>query len=309
MIKSTDTAVIPPDEDSYLDHLKGCTFTGTVDEILLTCEVIKTAKETLTDESFRDLRNRWDAASEKVWSKLLQVGMDDRLPDIKDLLPNKYTTIHQIHCLSDKELKAAIEEGLINTELSQGNLTRWLKEFRLRGTVQEIPDDYSELATVLAPSTVEEETLERFKGDLEKLISVYGFRTQYEGDQTIISLRQQRSQDKAEDLASILQKDLKSTWDSSEHQFRGLFTLGSLDELIQGPMSSFTGFLNKVRGGRDGFWTYHSHDYIHKVALEYLKTESRGQRFNYRRRLKEVSEKHSHLAEKVNKTLEEWMKY
>ena len=74
-------------------------------------------------------------------------------------------------------------------------------------------------------------------------------------------------------------------------------------------MSSFTGFLNRVQGNRKEFWSNHGEDYIHKVALEYLRTNNRGQRFNYRRRLKEVAKNHPNLAEKVRVTLDQWMKY
>ena len=298
----------PINKTEFLSQLEGSSTSGTVEEILTICRVIRNAKETLTDDAFRELRDEWDG-SEKVWSKLLQVGMDDRLDEIKNLLPAKYTTIHQIHCFSDEELKAGIEEGMITPDVSQGDLTRWLKALRLRGTGQEVPDDFTPLASVLTPPSVTEETLERFRGDLQKLVSVYGFKTQYDGDHTAISLRQQRSQDRSKEMVGTLLKDLKSTWDNSEHELRTIFSLNSLEDLVEGQMSSFTGFLNKVRGGRDGFWAFHSNDYIHKIALEYLKTESRGQRFNYRRRMQEVSEKHPHLAEKVDQILEEWMNY
>ena len=59
--------------------------------------------------------------------------------------------------------------------------------------------------------------------------------------------------------------------------------------MVQAPMTAFTGFLNRVREGREGFWSFHANDYIRKITLEYLKAPSRGQRFNYRRRLKSVS--------------------
>ena len=68
-------------------------------------------------------------------------------------------------------------------------------------------------------------------------------------------------------------------------------------------MTTFTGFLNKVREGRDGFWSFHANDYIRKITLEYLKAPSRGQRFNYRRRLKEVAEKHTTLQAESRKLL------
>jgi len=50
-------------------------------------------------------------------------------------------------------------------------------------------------------------------------------------------------------------------------------------------------------------------DYIHKVALEYLRTTNRAQRFNYRRRLKDVAEERENLAEKIQVILDDWMKY
>ena len=53
----------------------------------------------------------------------------------------------------------------------------------------------------------------------------------------------------------------------------------------------------------------HPTDYIQKNALEYLKSASRGQRFNYRRRLKEVAEKHPYLADKIKETLDGVMSY
>ena len=93
------------------------------------CLVIKEANETLTDEAFKDLRIKFDV-SEKVWSKLLQVGMDGRLFKIKSSLPSKYTPIHQIHCLSDEELKEGIKDGIINPNVSQRNLNKWLKDIR-----------------------------------------------------------------------------------------------------------------------------------------------------------------------------------
>ena len=56
--------------------------------------------------------------------------MDGRLFKIKSSLPSNYTTIHQIHCLSDEELKEGIKDGIINPNVSQRNLNKWLKDIR-----------------------------------------------------------------------------------------------------------------------------------------------------------------------------------
>ena len=299
----------------FLEELVAGTHQGTVDDILQLTKTLRSAKEVLSDEDFKDLRDRWvlsqemGKGGEKVWSKLLQIGLDDRLEGLKDHLPPTYTTLHLVHCLSDDELKVGVEEGHIHPKVSQGSLNRWVKYFRFEGQTQEVPEDFKSLLKVLGPSTVSEEVLTRFKGDLQKLVEVYGFKTQYEEDQTMVSLRQQRSSDRSQEMEGRLTKDLRSTWDSADDSLKTLFSLGSLEDLVLAPMSSFTGFLNKVRKGRDAFWSLHGTDYIHKVALEYLRTNARAQRFNYRRRLKEVAETHPQYAEKVVKTLEEWMQY
>ena len=77
----------------------------TSEGVLLIGKTIRSAKETLTDPEFKDLRDR--CRGQKIWSKLLQIGLDDRLPPLKEHLPTSYTTIHQVHCFTDEELKEA----------------------------------------------------------------------------------------------------------------------------------------------------------------------------------------------------------
>ena len=257
---------------------------------------------------FKDLRER-SPFSEKVWSKLLQIGLDDRLEGVKDSLPPLYTTIHLIHCLTNEELESGVRDGHIHPKVTQGSLNRWIRHRRFHGGEEVIPEDFKTLVQVMAPPDLSEDTLTRFKGDLEEVVTRYGFRSQYEDDQSMVSLRQQRSQDRSHELVSVLTKDLESTWETGEQSLKTLFSLNSLDDLVLAPMSSFTGFLNRVRGGREAFWEIHGVDYIHKVALEYLRTTNRAQRFNYRRRLKEVVKDHPNLAKKIQVILDEWMKY
>ena len=304
------TAMTTPSKtkNQFLEDLAGGSITGSVDDILRVCRVISTAKEFLNPDDFKDLRER-SPYSEKVWSKLLQIGLDDRLEGVKDHLPPLYTTIHLIHCLTNEELVLGTRDGHIHREVTQGSLNRWIRHQRFQKGSEVIPEDFRTLVQVITPPEVSEEVLERFKQELGELVSRYGFRTQYEDDHSMVEVRQQRSQDRSQELVSVLTKDLETTWVEGEQDLKNLFSLTSLDDLVLAPMSSFTGFLNRVRGNRKKFWDVHSVDYIHKVALEYLRTTNKGQRFNYRRRLKEVAESHPNLAQKVQVILDKWMKY
>ena len=106
---------------------------------------------------------------------------------------------------------------------------------------------------VITPPEVSEEVLEEFKQELEGLVSRYGFRTQYEEDHSMVEVRQQRSQDRSQELVSVLTKDLETTWVEGEQDLKNLFSLYSLEDLVLAPMSSFTGFRNRVRGNRKKF--------------------------------------------------------
>ena len=158
----------------FLEELVKGTHQGSVDDILHITKVIRTARETLSEEDFRDLRDRWvksqgmDKGGQNVWSTLLRIGLDDRLEELKDHLPCTYTTLHLVHCLSDEELKVGVAEGHIHPKVSQGSLNRWVKYFRFEGQTEEVPEDFSSLVKVLGPASVSEEVLNRW-GDTWKV--------------------------------------------------------------------------------------------------------------------------------------------
>ena len=117
---------------AYLEQLVECSITGTTDDILRTCSVIASAKDALSADDFRSLRDR-APITDKVWSKLLQIGLDTRLEDLKESLPPKWSTIYLIHNLTDEELKDAMDDGAIHPQVSQGTFNRYLKEKRFQG--------------------------------------------------------------------------------------------------------------------------------------------------------------------------------
>ena len=47
--------------------------------------------------------------------------------------------------------------------------------------------------------------------------------------------------------------------------------------------------------------------YVYKFALEFQKTDSRSQRFNYKRRLKQLAEKQPELKDLIDEVLETYM--
>ena len=110
---------------------------GSVSEVLDICRSISNAKDALSDPDFKALRDQ-SPFTAKVWSKLLQVGMDDRFDAIQEHLPASYTTLHLIHCFNDEELQAGVQEGHIHPTVSQGALNRWIKSYRFEDSAEEV---------------------------------------------------------------------------------------------------------------------------------------------------------------------------
>ena len=223
---------------AYLEQLVECSITGTTDDILRTCSVIASAKDALSADDFRSLRDR-APITDKVWSKLLQIGLDTRLEELKESLPPKWSTIYLVHNLTDEELKDAMEDGAIHPQVSQGTFNRYLKEKRFQGSAEGTPRDFKSLVQVLIPDNAQEEEVDRFKGDLDKLVSVYGFKTHYEGDTSAVALRKRRSLDRSQELMGVLFKDLKTTWENAPENLKTLFSLSSLEDLVNAPMNDF----------------------------------------------------------------------
>ena len=98
-----------------------------------------------------------------------------------------------------------MEQGVIHPRVSQGAINRWLKHYHFEEGTEQAEGTFSDLVVVQSPEG-QNKGLERFKGDLEKLVSVYGFRLRYGTEDSMAVLRQQRSSDKAHELASALAK-------------------------------------------------------------------------------------------------------
>ena len=87
----------------------------------------------------------------------------------------------------------------------------------------------------------------------------------------------------------ILSKELDQRWfNSTKEELRKQFNIKTLQELIESPIRTFTGFLNKSVDSKDMFWEKFGHSYIAKLQMLSEISEDTAQRYNYRRKLEQV---------------------
>lgn len=140
------------------------------DGILETAKVCAEAEKKLSKDEktklFKDL-----VFSKATFSKLAKVGSQARLlnEDVKPLLPPNYSILYVIAKLSEKDLRQAIKDGIINPDMSRADLEEWVAEQSGNGKKDDEKIDRV-IATLLVPSNFERETelqqaIDKLKGD------------------------------------------------------------------------------------------------------------------------------------------------
>ena len=112
---------------------------------------------------------------------------------------------------------------------------------------------------------------------------------------------------RSDDLLQLLSNDLKQVIIDAPGVLLKEFEVSDAASLADGEIRVLTGVLVRLCGGSAGMWETYGKQYCLKVALEFNKTESRAQRFNYRRRLLEVKEKHKNLSDFVDYLLDQYL--
>ena len=110
----------------------------------------------------------------------------------------------------------------------------------------------------------------------------------------------------AEQVLALLVARMDGVVKSADPALLDQFSVSSGEVLAKGEMRHLTVFLVHGTGSTDPMWQHHGKDCFLKVCLEFNSTTSRAQRFNYKKQLLEVKEKHPELGGTVDQCLVEW---
>lgn len=268
----------------------------TAQQVLKTAQVLVQQEHQLSAEDLRGFRDgtTWHP---KVFSKLLCIGKDQRLLGMAERLPASYSSIYPLTTLSDAELKAAVSVGIVRPDASSREILDWIKVKRLEG--MDLPETITLSATSKAALTQErkvallaalQQAAEPFGISIEEGTADRGTRRATKASREL----------RSDDLLQRLTNDLKQAVLDAPQALLDEFGVSDAASLADGEIRVLTGVLMRSCGGSKGMWETYGKQYCLKVALEFNKTESRAQRFNYRKRLLDVKEKHPDLSEFID---------
>ncbi|MFL0739746.1 MAG: hypothetical protein AB8A71_04160 [Prochlorococcus sp.] len=296
--------------ETLLQFVEDHPYTGSAEQIITLSQGISETCKRLPPSALAVFREK-TGINAKVFSKLKVIGEKISLfnekerRDIVKNLPSSYGTIHALCALKPEELLMAAKSGSITSSLSIRAANAYVKQAR-----------FPQLTTT-------EEAKERIEGKAEQIFSImraidivlsgeehlavekelraicreYGLDLRNADCASLLTLKKQ-ARAKAEQVwRGVLEQRLTEQWfEKTPEKLRKQFKLTSVTDLINAPLRSFTGFLQRGDGGKANFWKQHGENYVAKVQLEKEKTEDSAQRYNLKRRLEEVLKEQQELS-------------
>ena len=293
MLKSFDTP-IKIAKDNPID--------GTTQQVITLSISIAESNNTM-DKSILNLYKEKLSFNPKLYSKLkvigdtlLRVSEKERI-EMMDYLPSSYNSLYLICSkLSPDEIKTAIKSRCITKNISYRQVGKYVKQVRY-------PHKYStdgdkgrwsikqeHLFSIFRRDTIwlEGEALEECEAALRKICKEYQLDLRKPKEDTIASIRVEERATKAAFWRKRLEELITEKWFAEQDaELKKQFNIKRVEEVIDAPLRTFTGFLVRAGGGKDAFYDPWGKAYIAKIHLLEESTEDAANRYNYRRRLEE----------------------
>ncbi len=293
MLKSFDTP-IKIAKDNPID--------GTTQQVITLSISIAESNNTM-DKSILNLYKEKLSFNPKLYSKLkvigdtlLRVSEKERI-EMMDYLPSSYNSLYLICSkLSPDEIKTAIKSRCITKNISYRQVGKYVKQVRY-------PHKYStdgdkgrwsikqeHLFSIFRRDTIwlEGEALEECEAALRKICKEYQLDLRKPKEDTIASIRVEERATKAAFWRKRLEELITEKWFAEQDaELKKQFNIKRVEEVIDAPLRTFTGFLVRAGCGKDAFYDTWGKAYIAKIHLLEESTEDAANRYNYRRRLEE----------------------
>jgi hypothetical protein len=276
----------------------------TSSEVLTTAALISAADSTWGREHIQQFQTQAEMHP-KVWDKLCSVARDPRFQQVPETsLPSTYTALYALSVLSDQEWDAALKDGIVRADASSRAILDWTRQHRL----QDQGFHAEQVIRLIQSRALTQQEQASLLDQMRALAEPFGVSvlTQEEGTKQR-GVQAEKRKSSAEDLEAELIRLLSPVFDDASTPLKEQFNLQSVVDLVNGEIRTFTGFLVRHFGTTDGMWQHCGREYCLKIGLEFNRTDSRAQRFNYKKRLEKVQVEHPNCSDVAAEVLEKYL--
>jgi hypothetical protein len=276
----------------------------TSSEVLTTAALTSAADSTWGPEQIQQFQTQAEMHP-KVWDKLCSIARDTRFHKVPETsLPGTYTALYALAVLTDEEWDAALQAGIVRGDASSRSILDWTRQYRLKDQGFHA----EEVLRLIHSRALTPQEQQSLLDQIRSIAEPYGVSvlTQEEGTKQR-GVQAEKRKGAAEDLEADLIQLLSSVFEDASTPLKEQFNLKSVVDLVNGELRIFTGFLVRHYGSTEGMWKGAGREYCLKVALEFNRTDSRAQRFNYKKRLEKVQIEHPECSAAAAEVLEKYL--
>ena len=273
-------------------------------EVLGTCALVAEYAREHTPDQIKAFQKRV-SINPQVWLRLLALDRDERLKKHLEHLPPSYTALYAIHRMKDAEIDAAVQQGVITPTASSHAILSWAKQNRQRAG-ETIPPWR---CLIVFDQEVDKRELSAMQFRINLITKEYGARFVSEID--YIQEDPAESNQKKQVIGELEKKVLeyaKPYFERMTEQEKNRSGAQELENLLHLDVMTF-GWITRPDEDIHAKAMRHRYTpaYVYKFALRFQKTDSRSQRFNYKRRLKDLAVKQPDLKALIDDVLETYM--
>ena len=296
-----------------MQELENCLRTGNFGDspvsIILFCRQIAELDQRTSREERISLCERVQISIEK-WEQMCSVGRDSRLDRHSPNLPSKFTAIYALTTLTNDELNDGMITGDLNRTISSGKIYAYAKEFRLYQAA------FSDECENIIPCflAIDEKRKSLSKGELDELFKCVNKTLIKSGVMILAQVssttkfnQKQKELIAKEKKQGTIEMEIEHQMYMESENISKYYTSEEINDIFEEDMGQFARALMVISKTRLQMMEIHGKLYCYKIALEYHRSKSRVQRFNYKRRLLHVQQKYKFLTPVVDSIFSEFV--
>jgi hypothetical protein len=238
---------------------------------------------------------------------MCRVGRDIRLCKYLPNLPTTFTAIYALTTLSKDELNDGMVTGDLHRNISSRKIYAYAQECRLRSRAfldtEVILPCY--LAIGKKGEGLDSKGLERLFKKVNAILLRRGVMLLPSVSSSSKFEQQQKDLIDKEQKQGAIETEIEHQMYMASESLSNYFSLEEIDDIMEGTMSQFALALLSISKSRMEMMKVYGRLYCFKIALEFYRSSSRVQRYNYKRRLLHVRGKYKFLADVVDKIFDE----
>ena len=283
--------------------LKAARYGSSAKEVLETCALVAQYAQEHTPDQVKAFQEKV-RINPQVWLRLLALHRDERLQKHQEHLPASYTTLYAIHRMSDEEVEAAVQQGVIHPKASSHAILSWSKQNRQRSGNGVPP--WRCLMVFDREIEKQEFSIMRFR--LNEIAREYGASLMSEWDYIQNdSVSDESKQQVISELEKKILEVSRPFYDRMSDEEKQQAGVIQLENLLHLDITTFGWVTRPDSKTKIGKGRPYTPPYVYKLALQFQMTDSRSQRFNFKRRLRDLAEKQPDLKELIEDVLATYM--